>query len=90
MTKPKYVNILHYKSSRVISIIDQNNNEYRMDFWALQQVLRNLIDIDWFKDKKPKWKYKRLDFEETYKHLLYHPALHKIINIEEEIKWKKN
>ena len=86
MTKPRYVNILHYKSSRVISIIDQNNNEYRMDFWALQQVLRNLIDTDWFKDKKPKWKYKRLDFEETYKHLLYHPALHKIINIEEEIK----
>jgi hypothetical protein len=57
-----------------------------MDYWALHHVLMQLVDTDWFKDRKPKWKYKRLDFEETYKHLLYHPAIHKLINIEEEIK----
>ena len=81
MNKPKYVNILHYKGSRVISVMDNNGEEYRMDYWALRQVLQELIDTDWFKDRKPKWKYKRLDYEETYKHLLYHPALHKLIDI---------
>ena len=81
MNKPKYVNILHYKGSKVISVVDANGEEYRMDYWALRQVLVDLIDTDWFKDRKPKWKYKRLDYEETYKHLLYHPALHKLIDI---------
>lgn len=87
MTKPKSVTFLGYKGDNIISIRDHNDEEYRMDYMALQDVLMQLIDIDWFKDKQPKWKYKRLDYEETYKHLLYHPALHKLINIEEEIKW---
>ena len=86
MAKARSINILHYKGSRVISIVDPNGNEYRMDYWGLHRLLMELVDTEWFKDKKPKWKYKRLDFEETYKHLLYHPAIHKIINIEEEIK----
>ena len=86
MAKPKWINILHYKGSRTISIKDHNGEEYRMDFWALRKVLEDIVDTDWFKDKKVKWKYKRLDFEETYKHLLYHPAIHKLINIEEEVK----
>lgn len=86
MPKPKSVNLLTCKWGTVISVRDHNDEEYRMDYWALHHVLMQLVDTDWFKDKKPKWKYKRLDFEETYKHLLYHPALHKIINIEEEIK----
>ena len=85
MPKPRYVNILHYKGNRVISIVDPNGEEYRMDYWGLHRLLMELIDTEWFKDKQPKWKYKRLDFEETYKHLAYHPALHKLINIEEEI-----
>jgi hypothetical protein len=85
MPKPRYVNILHYKSSRVISVVDHNGEEYRMDFWALRKLLEDLIDTEWFKDKKPKWKYKRLDYEETYKHLAYHPALHKLINMEDGI-----
>ena len=86
MAKPKSVNILTCKWGSVISIRDHNDEEYRMDYWALHEVLKELIDTEWFKDRQPKWKYKRLDFEETYKHLLYHPALHKLINIEEEIK----
>jgi hypothetical protein len=86
MPKPKSVNILSCKWGTVISVRDHNDEEYRMDYWALHHVLMQLVDTDWFKDRKPKLKYKRLDFEETYKHLLYHPALHKIINIEEEIK----
>jgi hypothetical protein len=86
MAKPKSVNILSCKWGTVISVRDHNDEEYRMDYCALHHVLMQLVDTDWFKDRKPKWKYKRLDFEETYKHLLYHPALHKIINIEEEIK----
>jgi hypothetical protein len=85
MAKPSDVMILTCKWGSVISIRDKNGEEYRMDYWALNKVLKNLIDTDWFKDKKPKWKYKRLNYEETYKHLLYHPALHKLIN-EEEIK----
>ena len=86
MAKPKSVNILTCKWGSVISIRDHNDEEYRMDYWALHEVLKELIDTEWFKDKQPKWKYKRLDYEETYKHLLYHPALHKLINIEEEVK----
>ena len=86
MAKARSINILQYKGSRVISIVDPNGNEYRMDYWGLHRLLMELVDTEWFKDKQPKWKYKRLDFEETYKHLLYHPALHKLINIEEEIK----
>jgi hypothetical protein len=86
MPKPKSVNILSCKWGTVISVRDHNDEEYRMDYWALHHVLMQLVDTDWFKDRKPKWKYKRLDFEETYKHLLYHPALHKLINIEEEVK----
>ena len=83
MAKPKSVNILTCKWGSVISIRDHNDEEYRMDYWALHEVLKELIDTEWFKDKQPKWKYKRLDYEETYKHLLYHPALHKLINMEE-------
>ena len=91
MPKPKSVNILSCKWGTVISVRDHNDEEYRMDFWALRKVLEDIVDTDWFKDKKVKWKYKRLNYEETYKHLLYHPALHKIINVEEEIKWvRKN
>ena len=82
MAKPKSVNILTCKWGSVISIRDHNDEEYRMDYWALHEVLKELIDTEWFKDKQPKWKYKRLDYEETYKHLLYHPALHKLINME--------
>ena len=81
MAKPKSVSILTCKWGSVISIRDHNDEEYRMDYWALHEVLKELIDTEWFKDKKPKWKYKRLDYEETYKHLLYHPALHKLIDI---------
>ena len=81
MAKPKSVNILTCKWGSVISIRDHNDEEYRMDYWALHEVLKELIDTEWFKDKQPKWKYKRLDYEETYKHLLYHPALHKLIDI---------
>jgi hypothetical protein len=83
MTKPKSVTLLSCKWDTVISIRDHNNEEYRMNYYALIQVLENIIDTDWFKDKKVKWKYKRLNYEETYKHLLYHPAIHKLINIEE-------
>ena len=83
MAKPKSVSILTCKWGSVISIRDHNDEEYRMDYWALHEVLKELIDTEWFKDKQPKWKYKRLDYEETYKHLLYHPALHKLINMEE-------
>jgi hypothetical protein len=86
MAKPKSINFLSCKWGTVISVRDHNDEEYRMDHWALHQVLMQLVDTDWFKDKKPKWKYKRLNYEETYKHLLYHPAIHKLINIEEEIK----
>ena len=81
MAKPKSVSILTCKWGSVISIRDHNDEEYRMDYWALHEVLKELIDTDWFKDRQPKWKYKRLDYEETYKHLLYHPALHKLIDI---------
>ena len=81
MAKPKSVSILTCKWGSVISIRDHNDEEYRMDYWALHEVLKELIDTEWFKDKQPKWKYKRLDYEETYKHLLYHPALHKLIDI---------
>jgi hypothetical protein len=86
MAKPKSVSILTCKWGSVISIRDHNNEEYRMDYWAFHKVLKELIDTDWFKDKKPTWGYKRLRHEETYKHLLYHPAIHKLINIEEEVK----
>ena len=67
MAKPKSVNILTCKWGSVISIRDHNDEEYRMDYWALHEVLKELIDTEWFKDKQPKWKYKRLDYEETYK-----------------------
>jgi len=83
MPKPKSVTILSCKFSTVISVRDHNNEEYRMDYGAFHDVLMELVDTDWFKDKKVKWKYKRLNYEETYKHLLYHPAIHKLINIKE-------
>ena len=83
MPKPKSVTLLSCKWDTVISIRDNNNEEYRMNYYALMQALENIIDTDWFKDRKVKWKYKRLNYEETYKHLLYHPAIHKLINIEE-------
>jgi hypothetical protein len=82
MAKPYNVRILTYKGDKVISITGENDEEYRMSYWALRHVLKELIDTDWFKHKKPTWKYKRLNYEETYKHLLYHPAIHNLINME--------
>jgi hypothetical protein len=84
MAQPTSIHILQYKGSRVVSIRNRHGEEFRMDYWALHDVLIKLIDIDWFKDKKPKWKYKRLNYEETYKHLLYHPAIHKLLQLTTE------
>jgi hypothetical protein len=83
MAKPKYVTIMKHQWGKVVIVMDEQGNQYRMNFEALQKVLVNLIDTDWFKDKKPKWKYKRLNYEETYKHLLYNPGIHRLINEEE-------
>ena len=45
MAKPKSVSILTCKWGSVISIRDHNDEEYRMDYWALHEVLKELIEI---------------------------------------------
>ena len=88
MPKPKSVTILSCKWGTVISVRDHNGEEYRMDYWALQHVLKQLVDIDWFKEKKVKWKYKRLDFEETYKNFI-RDEISQIVGADDKIVFQK-
>ena len=78
---------LTYKSHRLVVKNIGKKEQYRVDINAVMDFIANRVSAEYFKDKKPTWKYKRLNYEETYMALAFNnKALQPLVDFDEFIK----